>query len=434
MLQSPVPVRAGSEPSRLAFESTIRSMKARGLAHLIAEDARFDGRIITLGGRGLVNYGNCSYLGLEMDVRLKAAACDAVMRYGTQFSSSRAYVGALLYRHCEQRLSEITGGYPVVLAQTTSLAHLSALPVLIDDDDAVLYDLHMHSSVHAVLPTLRGRGVVCNSVGHAGLGHLERRARALAARHKRVFYLCDGVYSMYGSILDVEALRGVLDRVPALSAYVDDAHGVGWSGRFGSGTVLGDGKGLHERMIVVLGLSKAFAACGGALVFPNAELAERVLHCGSTLIFSGLLQPAQLGACAASAQLHLSPELPPLQKRLRERIAEFDDCVAREGIDVLSRDVTPIRMVPVGDEDRTMTARGAPARGWTLRERRPVSSGARRTRRHSHPAQQSSHAGRRTRGRRGPRPRTRHPPAVAYYRRASVTPSVTVTAPVSMPR
>src|SRR5262245_52769149 len=133
MLQSPAPVHAGRESSRLAFESTIRAMKARGLVHLIAEDARFDGRIVTLGGRGLINYGSCSYLGLEMDVRLKAAACDAVMRYGTQFSSSRAYVAAPLYRHCEQRLREITGGYPVVLAQTTSLAHLSALPVLIDD-------------------------------------------------------------------------------------------------------------------------------------------------------------------------------------------------------------------------------------------------------------------------------------------------------------
>lgn len=351
---SPSPVRAGSEPGRLAFESTIRSMKARGLAHRIAEDAHLDGRIVTLDGRGLVNYGSCSYLGLEMDVRLKVAACDAVMRYGTQFSSSRAYLSAPLYRQCEERLSAMAGGCSVVLAQTTSLAHLAALPVLIDDGDAVLYDLHVHSSVLAVLPTLRQRGIACQSVGHAGLGHLERRARALAARHRRVFYLCDGVYSMHGSILDVQALRGVLDRVPALSAYVDDAHGVGWSGRFGSGTVLGGGAGLHQRMIVVLGLSKAFAACGGALVFPSADLAERVLHCGSTLIFSGPLQPAQLGACAASALLHLSPELPPLQARLRERIAAFDDHAAREGVDVLSRDVTPIRMVPVGDEERTM--------------------------------------------------------------------------------
>jgi 7-keto-8-aminopelargonate synthetase-like enzyme len=203
------------------------------------------------------------------------------------------------------------------------------------------------------LPTLRQLGVPCQSAGHAGLGHLERRARALAAHHRRVFFLSDGV-SMHGSILHVEALRGVLDRVPALSAYIDDAHGVGWSGRFGAGTVLGGGKGLHERMIVVMGLSQAFAACGGAVVFPSAELAEHVLFSGNTRLSSSPLQPAQLGACAASALLHLSAELPPLQERLRERIAAFDDQAAREGVDVMSLDATPIRMVPVGDEERTV--------------------------------------------------------------------------------
>ena len=208
---------------------------------------------------------------------------------------------------------------------------------------------------------------------------------------------------MHGSILDVEALRGVLDRVPALSAYIDDAHGVGWSGRFGSGTVFGGGGGLHERMIVVLGLSKAFAACGGALVFPNADLAERVLHCGSTLIFSGPLQPAQLGACAASALLHLSPELPPLQERLRERIAAFDDHAAREGVDVLSRDVTPIRIVPVGDEEQTMRlAERLLVDGHFVNVAVfPAVAGG--TRGRSHHAQQSPHAARRPRGRGGHR-------------------------------
>ena len=48
MLQSPLPFRAGSDFNRLAFKSTIRSVKARGLVHLIAEDARFDGRVVTL--------------------------------------------------------------------------------------------------------------------------------------------------------------------------------------------------------------------------------------------------------------------------------------------------------------------------------------------------------------------------------------------------
>jgi hypothetical protein len=58
-------VRTGPESDRLAFASTIRPMKGRDLAHRVAEDARLDGRIVTLDGRGLVNCGSCSYLGLS---------------------------------------------------------------------------------------------------------------------------------------------------------------------------------------------------------------------------------------------------------------------------------------------------------------------------------------------------------------------------------
>src|SRR3954465_6791268 len=97
----PQPIEDGADPGPFGFEPTIRALRARGLAHRIVEDERLGGRLVTLNGRGLVNFGSCSYLGLETDARLKAAACDAVMRYGTQFSSSRTYLAAGLYRQCE---------------------------------------------------------------------------------------------------------------------------------------------------------------------------------------------------------------------------------------------------------------------------------------------------------------------------------------------
>jgi 7-keto-8-aminopelargonate synthetase-like enzyme len=76
----------------------------------------------------------------------------SVLRYGVQFSTSRAYVAAPPYAELEQMLSEMAGGAPVVLAATTSLAHLGALPVLVGERDAVLYDAQVHASVQTVLP------------------------------------------------------------------------------------------------------------------------------------------------------------------------------------------------------------------------------------------------------------------------------------------
>ncbi len=322
--------------------------RSRGLVCRFAEDDRFDGRSITLDGQRLINFGSCSYLGLETDARLKTAACEAVLRYGVQFSTSRAYVAAPLYRELEHLLSEIAGA-PVVLAPTTSLAHLSALPVLVGERDAVLYDSQVHASVQSALPELRLRGIPCEPVRHNRLDRLEQRVQALSATHDRVFYLCDGIYSMHGDVIDRDGLFALLDRQPSLFAYVDDAHGVSWSGARGAGTILGH-RPIHPRMVVVLGLAKSFGSAGGAIVLPERELADRMLTCGRTLIFSGPVQPAQLGAGVASARIHLSDELPSLQERLVARIGAFDRASEREQVPVVCSDPSPIRFVPVGDE------------------------------------------------------------------------------------
>jgi len=134
---------------------------------------------------------------------------------------------------------------------------------------------------------------------------------------------------------------------------VDDAHGVAWSGARGAGTVLGRRR-IHPRMVVVLGLAKGFAAAGGALVLPDAALAERVLIGGRTLIFSGPIQPAQLGAGIASARILLSDELPRSQALLLERIELFEDAARRAGIELAAAQPSPIRFVPVGDESLTI--------------------------------------------------------------------------------
>lgn len=160
---------------------------------------------------------------------------------------------------------------------------------------------------------------------------------------------------MHGDCLDVDGLFALLDRQPALHAYIDDAHGVGWSGRHGAGIVLGRHE-MHERMTVVLGLAKAFCASGAAIVVPNAELARRLFMCGSTMTFSGPLQPALLGAGIASAEIHLSDELPLRQQRLMERTHVFSKVALKQGLVVRSQSKTPIRFVEVGEEQAAIEA------------------------------------------------------------------------------
>src|SRR2546430_1085466 len=84
------------------------------ILHLYTEDSFYDGRLINIKGKALLNFGSCSYLGLEIDEKLKTAAIDAINRYGIQYSSSRSYVSCTLYTELEALVAKIFGCYPLL--------------------------------------------------------------------------------------------------------------------------------------------------------------------------------------------------------------------------------------------------------------------------------------------------------------------------------
>jgi 7-keto-8-aminopelargonate synthetase-like enzyme len=339
-----------------SVDETFTEGIALGLAHLNAEDLELSGRFVTLRGRRQVNFGSCSYLGLETDLRLKNAACDAVARFGVQFASSRAYVSCPPYRELERLLGAIFEA-PLVVAQTTTLAHFAALPILVGRGDAVVCDQLVHSSVQAVLPTLQAAGAFCRFVRHNRTDRLDELVTALGRKHGRVWYLADGIYSMQGDPAPLPALRELVARHERLHLYIDDAHGMSWTGVHGCGSVLGAGA-PPPRTVVVTSLAKAFAAGGAVLVFPDAETARLVRTCGSSLIFSGPLQPPLIGAGLASARIHLSAEMDERQAKLLERIRLFNRLAEARGVLLGSKAETPIRFVAVGDNPTTYRMAG----------------------------------------------------------------------------
>jgi 7-keto-8-aminopelargonate synthetase-like enzyme len=339
------------DPRLQLVDEVVSDGIARGLGHLIAEDDQLGGRLITLHGRRQVNFGSCSYLGLETDLRLKMAACDAVARYGVQFASSRAYVSCPPYAELERLLDRLFET-PLVVGQTTTLAHFAALPILIGREDAVVCDQHVHNSVQAVLPTLQAAGTVCRFVRHSRIDRLAELVETLGARHRRVWYLADGVYSMHGDPAPLAALAALAARNERFHLYLDDSHGLTWAGEHGRGTLLGAGP-LPPRAVMVASLAKGFAAGGAILAFSDAETARLVRACGSTMIFSGPLQPALLGAAIASARIHLSDELGERQARLLGRIRLFNALATERGVPLGSPAETPIRFVSVGEQEAT---------------------------------------------------------------------------------
>lgn len=318
----------------------------RNIVHLYTENGSLGGRYFTINGKKLINFGSCSYLGLETDPRLKAAAIRAVKQYGTQFSSSRTYVSFTLYKELEELLNEIFD-YPVILSSSTSLGHQAVIPIIIADSDAIIMDHQAHVSMQDTIPKLQVRGITVSLLRHGRLDELEGKLADLSLRHKRVWYFIDGVYSMYGDVSPIKELNTLFDKYPSFHLYIDDAHGMGWSGRNGAGYVMGQVP-LHPRMILSTSLAKGFASAGGVFVIPDTELYWRVKNWGGPLTYSGPQQPAVIGASIASARIHLSDEIYIKQASLSNLIKYCNQIMHQYGLPVVSTSHSPIFFIGLG--------------------------------------------------------------------------------------
>lgn len=317
-----------------------------GLIRLRVEDQAPTGETITIGGEELLNFGSCAYLGLNVDDRLKEGAIDAIRRYGPVFSSSTAYTSIDLYSSLEEKLQKIFGN-TVLVPTTTTLGHLSVLPVLVSPGDLVLLDHQVHASVQLTGYALRGMGAEVENVPHNDMDALASILDARAGNHAKVWYLADGIYSMFGDTAPVADIMELVESYPNLHVYFDDAHGVGWMGTHGRGFVLSEVP-MHERMIVIGSLAKSWGAGGSVLVLPGDEIAEQVLLAGATFTFSGPLHPAELGAAVAAADIHLSPEHEVRQRELMDRIDYVRERLVEAQLPAMSLARTPLWYIRVG--------------------------------------------------------------------------------------
>ena len=316
------------------------------ILHLNTKDKKLYGNILSVDlNKQTVNFGSCSYLGLEFNEELRRASAEAIHNYGTQFSMSRAYMSSRYYNELEQLFNQIFETFTIV-TPTTTLGHLSAIPVLISKDDAVILDHQVHHSVQIAVNSIKFKGVYTELLRHNRMDLLEERVKLLRKKYKKIWYLADGIYSMYGDTSPVGEVIHLLNKYPELYYYVDDAHGMSCYGKHGRGYVLSEHT-QHEKMIVIVSLAKAFATGGAVLVFPNKELARKVRNCGSTLICSGPMQPATLGAAIASAKIHLSSEIYKLQGELNENIQFANLILKKYHLPVLSQSNSPVFFIGV---------------------------------------------------------------------------------------
>lgn len=319
----------------------------QGLLQVKATNQRTNGRIVEVGDKNLTYFGNCSYLGLEHDARIKEAAIDAINKFGLQYACSRSYSSLSILDELETLLSQIFGK-PTLVAPTTSIGHIANMTTLINSNDAIILDHQVHASIKNAVLMAKASGVHVETIRHNRMDILESRIEKLKVTHDRIWYMADGVYSMYGDSAPFSELYELMNKHEQFWCYVDDAHGMSWSGTHGQGFALSHFPAFHDQMLLAVSLVKGFGVHGGALIYPNEATKEVVRNCGSSLMFASPMPPSNIAACIASAKIHLSDEIYELQANLRQRISYFNLTAQGLKIPLINQENTPIFFIPVG--------------------------------------------------------------------------------------
>ena len=320
--------------------------RTKKVLHLITQDKFYTGREIRIDNRKFINFGSCSYLGLELDPRLKNAAKAYIDKYGVQFSSSRTYLRCTAYHEWEELLTALFET-PVVTFTSVSLGHHAVIPVVVEPGDAIILDQQVHASVQDPARKMMLNGVHVEAIRHNRLDVLEERIKVLNNRYQRIWYMIDGVYSMYGDFAPMHEIVALLEKYPKLYLYADDAHGMSIAGKNGAGVIYHQVP-HYKKMVLGTSLNKAFGAGGGVFLFPDEEFCLRVKNCAGAYIFSGGHQVPVIGAGIASARIHLSDEIIQRQESLKEKLSYCHQMLEDYQLPILSNPEAPIFYIGVG--------------------------------------------------------------------------------------
>ena len=253
------------------------------------------GPIVHFAGKPMVMLGSNNYLGLTTDPRVRAAAIDAVERYGTGVTGSRLLNGSLpLHRELEETLADWVGAQAALVFTTGYAANLGLIAALVDGPDAVFVDSAAHASLVDGARLAEGQ---LRAFRHNRPNSLRRGLRSWREQPDSggVLVAVDGIYSMEGDWAPLADIA-VLCAEFGARLLVDEAHALGVVGPRGAGTAAATGVVPDLWMGT---FSKSLASCGGFIAGSAAAIDFLKVHC-RPLQFTASGVPAALGAALAA--------------------------------------------------------------------------------------------------------------------------------------
>lgn len=304
-------------------------------------------RIQIADGRTVLNFCANNYLGLANHPTLIEAAKKSYDTYGFGLASVRFICGTQTIHHAlEKRLSAFLGTEDTILYSSCFDANGGLFETLMGEEDAIISDSLNHASIIDGIRLTKSRRL---RYANNDMADLEEKLQNSSDCRFRMI-ATDGVFSMDGSIANLQKICDLADRYNAI-VMVDDSHAVGFVGETGRGTP--EFCKVQGRIDILTGtLGKALGGASGGYTSGKREIISWLRQRSRPYLFSNTLAPAI--AVASIAVLDLLDSSHELRKRLQENSNYFREKMTTLGFDLVPGN-HPIIPVMLGDATLAQT-------------------------------------------------------------------------------
>jgi len=300
-------------------------------------------RITLEDGSEVLNMCANNYLGLANNPDVIDAAKDSLSRWGFGLASVRFICGTqTIHKTLEKKVSEFLGMEDTILYAACFDANGGLFESLLTAEDAIISDSLNHASIIDGVRLCKAARYRYNNNDMADLRAKLEEAKANNAR--RILITTDGVFSMDGTVAQLDKICDLADEFDAM-VHHDDCHATGFMGK--------TGRGVHEYCnvmdrvdIITSTFGKALGGASGGFTSGRKEIIDMLRQRSRPYLFSNSVAPS---ICAATLKvLEMLSSSTEHRDRLEENTHYF-----RKGMQAADFDVDdgdhPIVPVMLGD-------------------------------------------------------------------------------------
>jgi glycine C-acetyltransferase len=285
-------------------------------------------QIATENGKEVLNFCANNYLGLSSHPDVIEAGIDAIRTHGFGMSSVRFICGTQdIHKELERKTAEFLGTEDCILYAAAFDANGGVFEPLLGEQDAIISDELNHASLIDGIRLCKAKRF---RYKHNNLEDLEQQLKD-AQGSRRILIVTDGVFSMDGTIAQLDKICDLADQYSAM-VMIDECHASGFIGKTGRGTH--EFRNVMGRIDIITGTyGKALGGASGGFTAAKKEIVEILRQRSRPYLFSNTLAPSIVGASIKVLDLLTSSTA--LRDKLENSTKYFREEMTKAGFDIL---------------------------------------------------------------------------------------------------